>query len=617
MLNIVMPFVREDFSSFQMSLECLIKATSKTNVTLTFLFVSSQEIQARDIENNLQDVTWNCANTLDSNTLAGEQILFITPSTLLTESALIEMTDSLSQEKVFCATTISNREIPLFPGYNIFNFSEFIQANSTKESVVSSTINTDCTMFRKDLFIENFKNPLGKDTFYEDLTGIFEKNIKDQYKSVVNLAGYFFRYDIDPSEKQGVQIPSEINDFKSRLYKAASMEFEESKLSGSFKEINLSLKNLVRKIKGKPSKKIFQNKPPMVNDQYIQGLPKEKGLAVSYVMETLLLRGGVISVIQLVNQLILKGNTAYIATFSEMVEIPESKVLTMPLRYKNKNEMINSLPKSNVVVATFWTTAYWVYEYIQRHKDVVPVYFVQDFESLFYTKKKRIQEVLDSYKLIPNKIVKSDWLSNLISQEGFSSEKINIGLNINQFYQRKTEKKAILAMTRPQTPRRGFDTLTKVLEKISTQFPHVEMHFYGSSQEELDKYEIPFQYVNHGIVRDTNQLSEIYSKALVFIDTSDFQGLGRPGLEAMACGTATVLTNSGGINEYAKHNENCLMAKSGDVDDFYQAVVKLIQDDTLRNEFSQKGILTAQKFSHINEAKKHIAYFKKLVSNKT
>lgn len=45
----------------------------------------------------------------------------------------------------------------------------------------------------------------------------------------------------------------------------------------------------------------------------------------------------------------------------------------------------------------------------------------------------------------------------------------------------------------------------------------------------------------------------------IFISTSWWEGFGLPPLEAMACGCAVILSNSGGVNEYAQLDDNCLM----------------------------------------------------------
>jgi O-antigen biosynthesis protein len=108
-------------------------------------------------------------------------------------------------------------------------------------------------------------------------------------------------------------------------------------------------------------------------------------------------------------------------------------------------------------------------------------------------------------------------------------------------------------MARPKTPRRGFGTLIDGLAQIKRDYPTVQIRLFG---EDLSRYAIPFAYEGLGIVVRRNDLAKLYSDADIFIDASDFQGFGRPALEAMACQTACVLTSFGGVGEYARDGVN-------------------------------------------------------------
>jgi len=110
-------------------------------------------------------------------------------------------------------------------------------------------------------------------------------------------------------------------------------------------------------------------------------------------------------------------------------------------------------------VATFWTTAYfWVPFILKKNPEITPLYFIQDFESWFYPDRKTQQKVLDTYEIIPNKIVKSLWLQDKIEEVGYSSHRIHLGLDLDIFYPRETrkyERKRILLMAQPYKRRRG------------------------------------------------------------------------------------------------------------------------------------------------------------------
>ena len=61
----------------------------------------------------------------------------------------------------------------------------------------------------------------------------------------------------------------------------------------------------------------------------------------------------------------------------------------------------------------------------------------------------------------------------------------------------------------------------------------------------------------------------------VFVFPSRVEGFGLPPLEAMACGAAVVLTDSGGVREYARHDENCLLVAPGDIAAMARAIDEL------------------------------------------
>lgn len=101
----------------------------------------------------------------------------------------------------------------------------------------------------------------------------------------------------------------------------------------------------------------------------------------------------------------------------------------------------------------------------------------------------------------------------------------------------------------------------------------------------------------------------LYSQADVFFDGSDFQGFGRPALEAMACRAACVVTDVGGVNEYARHMENSIMVPPKAPDAAAEAIIRLLRDRALRNNIRDNGIETAKMFCHKREGKETYDYF--------
>jgi len=75
-----------------------------------------------------------------------------------------------------------------------------------------------------------------------------------------------------------------------------------------------------------------------------------------------------------------------------------------------------------------------------------------------------------------------------------------------------------------------------------------------------------------------------------------------PPLEAMACGTPSVITDSGGIHEFARDGENCLVVPTRNPQAIAGAVKKFIESPELIDRLAQNGIETAAAYTWDNAA---------------
>jgi glycosyltransferase involved in cell wall biosynthesis len=93
----------------------------------------------------------------------------------------------------------------------------------------------------------------------------------------------------------------------------------------------------------------------------------------------------------------------------------------------------------------------------------------------------------------------------------------------------------------------------------------------------------------------------------VFIDASRFHGFGRTGVEAMACGSVAVLSDSGGIRDYCVDGKNGLIVPVDDVLAIVAAVERLMHDTTLRLGLRAAAFETIKQFDDRIAAQEFLA----------
>ncbi|GAB4249989.1 MAG: glycosyltransferase family 1 protein [Thermoleophilia bacterium] len=97
-----------------------------------------------------------------------------------------------------------------------------------------------------------------------------------------------------------------------------------------------------------------------------------------------------------------------------------------------------------------------------------------------------------------------------------------------------------------------------------------------------------------GYIRD-DDLAALYSAAEMFVFPSLYEGFGLPPLEAMACGTPCVVSNSSALPEVT--GRAAMMFNPTEHDQLVECVKRVLSDQTLNSNLRKEGFAQAAKFS--------------------
>ena len=112
-----------------------------------------------------------------------------------------------------------------------------------------------------------------------------------------------------------------------------------------------------------------------------------------------------------------------------------------------------------------------------------------------------------------------------------------------------------------------------------------------------------------GYVRDED-LPELYRNAELFVFPSLHEGFGIPVLEAMACGTPVITSDSAAMPEVA--GEAAIFVNPYDEREISRAITEVCTRDSLRRDLSRKGLERARNYPWSKTAQKTLAVYEAL-----
>ena len=136
------------------------------------------------------------------------------------------------------------------------------------------------------------------------------------------------------------------------------------------------------------------------------------------------------------------------------------------------------------------------------------------------------------------------------------------------------------------------------------------LNFVIQEIELMEKLRIR-QKVIHVPIISESQKKEFYSKSKGFIFPSLYEGFGIPLLEAMECGTPILCSNTSSFPEVA--GDSAIYFDPNSIDSISNSILKLLQDQGLRQILLNNALTQKLKFSWEKTIKKTLSVYKELI----
>jgi glycosyltransferase involved in cell wall biosynthesis len=234
------------------------------------------------------------------------------------------------------------------------------------------------------------------------------------------------------------------------------------------------------------------------------------------------------------------------------------------------------LDDSHAVIATSWDTAYLV---LGTKAMGSRLYFVQDFEPLFYPAGSEALLAEATYSFGFHGITAGAWLEEKLETEyDMDCEHFEFGCDLDAYPIDESpdaidRRRGVAYYCRPGTPRRGHELAVFALELFAKRHPEIPIHLYGSTVRDL-----PFQAHQHGLLTP-RELGQLYNQCVAGLVISATNVSLVP-WEMMSAGCTPVM-NDAHHNRLVLHNDNVLYTRPTP-HDLAAALSELVSESTER-----------------------------------
>lgn len=191
-----------------------------------------------------------------------------------------------------------------------------------------------------------------------------------------------------------------------------------------------------------------------------------------------------------------------------------------------------------------------------------------------------VREALERRRRV---ITIADWLTEEARRYGCPAAQIAPGLDRSVFRRGRPceERRPIVAMLSHTLDWKGAADGVAALSVVRDAVPGVDVRLFGSHEPDF-----PAAFLR---AHTRHEVAALFREAAVVVCSSWEEGLGLPGIEALASGAALATTDTKGSRDYARHEQTALVSAPRARDELARNVIRLLSDRELRGQLARAG----------------------------
>lgn len=163
---------------------------------------------------------------------------------------------------------------------------------------------------------------------------------------------------------------------------------------------------------------------------------------------------------------------------------------------------------------------------------------------------------------------------------------------------------------------KNFSFLLRVFAKASESNPHIRLRIVGAPLTKEERSQIHLLRIGDKVqltaYPDEQQLISLYRSSVALVYPSLYEGFGLPPLEAMACGTLAITSNTTSLPEVM--GDAGIMLDPTREADWVECILKTAEGGEDRGLMIDRGRERVRKFSWTRTVEQHLEVYRRLMS---